>query len=992
MAGFTSATISPGQALAQAGPDTRVLERFDTLEQAKGNEAMALAVTQGPSVVPIYRPGMPIRMVSALDPTALKEGEFALLQNVRPDTDVISARYPTTLFQGGARSPQTTTFSPSLAGGSLPRGVWSGILNGSTYVVTAWTVPQTALSTTLASACAQNATSLSVASATGIAANGVLQIDTGTSLEYVTVASSYTSGTTIPLSTPTQFAHASGAAVAAPTLVALYSSTNGYAFEEVTAASGAYGNTRLTDSGANVAFQAVSNVSPTGVSTDYLIAQNGIAYPTVYSTTAVNSAYCVGIKPVAAPTTYETTTPTLSCGGYLSMSNLGSPNNTTTPGGVTTQSQFYFSVASPVAIAFQLETSLSAGYSAAITTSSSAYSFTGTTQLCLAVSLNSGFDSILVTLRLDVYDYLSSSWITVYDPNPSAPVGSPPTEVAFGSNIGLFPGAVFAYNNESMAGLQIGGIRYVAPATISNPIAPIAGIIVAVYAGGSISTPAGSGLAVSYFNSGSKTESAGVILPVPSVTPTLTSVGMVGLANQSLPLSPSLYYNLSAPALASAQYGMGVDTLNIYVAFPGSTTYGYAQSVNLATYASGWSNSASVGTLVTATAIPVETYTSPDAYIVSAPAGTCMAGGGGRLLVGSGSQYWFSEYPFPFRFRLALDVSNGVARSSSGGYCTLPNAEKCAGFAVSGASALGTSSFYLFTNASTYNITGPDGVSLSSPTLLASVGCSAPDSIAVYRDSIFFLDDNYQIIKFSYGQSQFYFYQNVNSYQLMLPLSKRVVDDQTRAIPASRLAFAQGCAVYDRYYFAYTPGGGTANTLMLVFDMTTGCFVQDTPTVGGMSAEAMCPCTIGGRSVYCQSIDRQCYEWENTASAVPVSASVVSGAMNPNGGDRTFFGRIKLVADVQSGQTATLTKYLIAGGDTPYGSASTDVTYVDMATGVSGGQVYRYDWRVSGGANVPGGNQGLSCQIGLALAMTPGSRIFAIENEQMASSPGADSL
>src|SRR5215469_11469842 len=108
---MTQTQVSPEQGLAQAGPDARVLERFDTLEQAKGNEAMALAVTQGPTVATIYKPGMPIRMVSALDPTALKEGEFALLENVRADTGVLSARYPTTLFgpvsSGGAQTPTT---------------------------------------------------------------------------------------------------------------------------------------------------------------------------------------------------------------------------------------------------------------------------------------------------------------------------------------------------------------------------------------------------------------------------------------------------------------------------------------------------------------------------------------------------------------------------------------------------------------------------------------------------------------------------------------------------------------------------------------------------------------------------------------------------------------------------------------------------------------------------------------------------------------------
>ena len=313
---------------------------------------------------------------------------------------------------------------------------------------------------------------------------------------------------------------------------------------------------------------------------------------------------------------------------------------------------------------------------------------------------------------------------------------------------------------------------------------------------------------------------------------------------------------------------------------------------------------------------------------------------------------------------------------------------------MTGASALGTSSFFLFTDKSTYSVSGPDGQSLSSPTLLAAVGCSAPGSVSVYQDAIFFLDDNYQIRRFAYGQSQFYFYQNVNSYQLMQPISKRVVDDQTRAIPPSRVVNAVGCAVYDRYYFAYTPPGGSTNTLMLVFDETIGSFVLDTPTVSTATVEGMCPTVIGGqKGVFCQSSDLQCYEWENPASSAPVSVALGSGAMNPGGFGKTFFGRVGVVADVQTGQTLSITKNLIAGGNS-YGTVASDVSSIDMATQVSGGQVFRWDSKTNAiSETAPAGMDALSCQLSLGpLAMTPGSRILAIVQEQAPSAPGADAL
>ncbi|MEM4408425.1 MAG: phage tail tube protein, partial [Candidatus Caldarchaeum sp.] len=69
--------------------------------------------------------------------------------------------------------------------------------------------------TTLAAGASAGATSITVASASGIAAGDYLQIGTGTTQEVVQVDSSYTTGTTIPLAstTPLRFSHASGEAV-----------------------------------------------------------------------------------------------------------------------------------------------------------------------------------------------------------------------------------------------------------------------------------------------------------------------------------------------------------------------------------------------------------------------------------------------------------------------------------------------------------------------------------------------------------------------------------------------------------------------------------------------------------------------------------------------------------------------------------------------------------------------------------------------------------
>jgi hypothetical protein len=916
------ANLSEGtfQSLASE-PDGRVLQRFDTLEAAKGKTQYALSAVPEPTLATIYRPGMPIRMVSALDPTALKEGEFSLLQNVRPDNDVITARYPTTFF--GGHSSSFGGVSGASAGLVSARGVWSGNLNGTQYVVQAW----------------------------------------------------YDG-----------------------TAVRLYSSTNGYTFTEVTSTSSSYGYTgdntssRFPDSGTNCCFQSVTNTNAAGMNTDYLVIQNGVTNPMLYSPNAVNSAYVFPIQEVTAPVNYLTTSPSLSCGSAPELALPGFFNLTWTYNTAHVDSTLTFGSLTGNKIPLT-SSSMVAGSQASFSTASASNYFIGTTQLCVLLDYSSGGDVILSQCKIEVLKYPANTWVSVYDPTVANPVGAPPAVVLLDKQIANNPSAVFAWNNEALLGLEIGGLRVTAPAGFPATTGTTTWNIYGFYAGGSSNTPYGSGLAVSYSNTGTLTESGGVILPPSTSTPSFASVGVYAGFSGSLPQDENLFYNLSIPAVASTQWASGVDALNLYISLPGSSTYGFSNSVGVASHSSGAYWTATTTSLATASSAPVDTYTAPDAYITSMPQGSCIASGGGRSFVGSGSKYWFSEYGFPFRFRLILDVTSGVARASSGGYVALPGTEKCAAWAVTGTSALGQNNFFLWTDRSTYAVSGPDGQSLSSPTLLASVGCSAPGSVAVYQDSIFFLDDNYQIRKFGYGQSQFYFYQNVNSYQLMQPISKRVVDDQTKGIPASRVQFAVGEAAYDRYYFAYTPPGGSSNSLMLIWDATIGCWIQDAPTVSGATTEAICPTVTGGtKTVYCQSSDLDNYQWENSSSSGTVNVKIQSAAMNPGGFSKTFFGRVGLVADIQAGQSLTVAKTLIAGGNA-YGTVSSDSSSIDMATGVSGGQVFRWDSKstLGGTETGPTGMNALTCQITFGpLAMTPGSRIFAIVQEQSPAAPGAD--
>lgn len=79
------------------------------------------------------------------------------------------------------------------------------------------TVTAAAVGTTLSASASIGATTITVTSATGIAANMPLMLDTGSNIEYVQVGSGYVSGTSVPLTNPLTIAHSSAAAVVSQT-------------------------------------------------------------------------------------------------------------------------------------------------------------------------------------------------------------------------------------------------------------------------------------------------------------------------------------------------------------------------------------------------------------------------------------------------------------------------------------------------------------------------------------------------------------------------------------------------------------------------------------------------------------------------------------------------------------------------------------------------------------------------------------------------------
>jgi hypothetical protein len=391
-----------------------------------------------------------------------------------------------------------------------------------------------------------------------------------------------------------------------------------------------------------------------------------------------------------------------------------------------------------------------------------------------------------------------------------------------------------------------------------------------------------------------------------------------------------------------------------------------------------------------ATALNVALY-APDAYAMVMPNGLSMAQANGRTFVGGKSFYAVSEYGQGFRFRPALAFVNGAPLERSATYVSLAG-QTVVAFATPSGSALNSQTVFFWTAIRTYACGGFDGYSLSRPAVVFEVGCISPKSVAQYKDAIFWLDDNRQIRRFNYGRSFLYGYSNANAYDLAPAISRMVVDDQLYAIPAGQLPWVCGVASYDRFYLFYAPSGGSSNTLALVLEETLQAFVQDSLSVGG---QAVCAASLSpGKVLLLAGKDGGVYTHEDSTSSTAHSVAITSAEVSEQMWHPQFFGRVGLVADVQSGQTASVT---VTGKPN-----NSDSSSIDLATNATN-QVWRWASRAeSDGSGQPGnefteattqpGIHGASAQVALSLTMTPQTRIYSIAIETSPALPGADQL
>jgi hypothetical protein len=166
---------------------------------------------------------------------------------------------------------------------------------------------------------------------------------------------------------------------------------------------------------------------------------------------------------------------------------------------------------------------------------------------------------------------------------------------------------------------------------------------------------------------------------------------------------------------------------------------------------------------------------------------------------------YFSALGFPFRFASLQDSETAASRLTFAG-------ERVRAMIMTAAAANGASVIYVLTDQS-FNALGTaggfvgsgyDATSLSTRVRINGHGTNEPASIAERAGTIFYIDQEGQIIRFDHGAA--------------ISISRNAVDDKTRSIPATRRGKTSACFWKDRYYVAHTPAGGTTNTHLLAWN------------------------------------------------------------------------------------------------------------------------------------------------------------------------------
>lgn len=568
---------------------------------------------------------------------------------------------------------------------------------------------------------------------------------------------------------------------------------------------------------------------------------------------------------------------------------------------------------------------------------------------------------------------------TVWDPTGTGyrpeivPVGDTPTETK----------AIAAFSLDTIPAASLNAVDTII-FTYMPAAAPGAAIVANIYMiAGSGAVVGNAYHAVTLMDSASRVESIPLF---PKVMPELVNnLGGPTLNNLRIPFDERLFYTYSVGYQNTAT-ATQVNKVNIYRLDPGDADpnrYSFVATATITAYSGSWAFSS--GSALSILSYTDTTASSSRNFKVLAPFPGCRAMPSGcfagvflneRLVLaqwkGSGSynapsftQLWVSEWGNPFRFYEAPyegDALSGGMMQTSG--------EVIYGLAQGSASGYGLSSLWVWTDRNVYRSFGPSVQSLLSLGLVCQHGTRYRDSIAVYRDSIFWLDYNRDVIKLSGGGLE--------------NLTRNVISDSFSTVAASSpylinnaQAFkVSGLYFQNTYRLAYeTVGSDTVSSMRktktFIYDDLQGEWVRDS-YAGSLNNQFA---FIAGDKLFGWCTDRFLYQHEDgvttTDGGSVFSVSLTTGMIHWD--LATFFAISRcsvLTDDAASGTASWTATYMPDGSTRTSGAVSIDV---------STAYVYR-ELRAVPGAGT-GKGSGPAAQIAFTFTVPGGTRIYGIKAE-----------
>lgn len=500
--------------------------------------------------------------------------------------------------------------------------------------------------------------------------------------------------------------------------------------QEISEASGKYGNTRFGTTGQTVTFAAVPKP---GLGVD-IIVQDGVGNPKrIPSNNSLAGDVMANIQAITAPKQLSQYAPqygpkdTITCETAHTNTTLGRTGTT-------------FDNAATNYLDITVAASPTLGETVYFYHSSSTLDLTNSKQVWILAKPSSPY--WLNSVKIELYAHTGPVVKTIHDPASDQHI-----EIQTASS-GL---VLYAFPIEDTATSAWEGLRF----TVTNAAGLVTGDTFKIYGiatGGKV--PCLAEYLQCWHNTASNTDSPGVVLKTvtgadkstvvrgsnvtnPDGTVTATSVyvragsvtvgGWTGVRSDcptdfSLPLDTRLYCNVTVPMFSpnSTDGGRGVDYIKFYRRDPGETDFTFVNEQQCAQYTAGnwtyytpftaWDQQQSFTDNVAAEDKVLYDH-GPDAFTQPVPIGLAMCSADKRLYVGT-SQQSSSSVPYssikaseadaPFRFRSVTRFLQGQPDPDSGFEARLPVGESARSILASASSLVGHSGVYVWTDRSMY--------------------------------------------------------------------------------------------------------------------------------------------------------------------------------------------------------------------------------------------------------------------------------------------------